>query len=112
MYCHGKIILEVVDWCAGQSGDNLGQEIVILSLLDVWCTLSDMHRALREADVILLLGARLNWILHFGRPPRFKPDVKIIQVGYVIEIHLLPRIVQLDLEWCSARTFSKRLHIP
>lgn len=36
--------------------------------------------ALQNADVILLLGARLNWILHFGRPPRFRKDVKIIQV--------------------------------
>ena len=38
------------------------------------------HRVLREADVILLIGARLNWILHFGRPPRFDPNVKVIQV--------------------------------
>eukprot|EP00164_Ancoracysta_twista_P002890 GFYU01003844.1.p1 GENE.GFYU01003844.1~~GFYU01003844.1.p1 ORF type:complete len:555 (-),score=74.72 GFYU01003844.1:1049-2713(-) len=36
--------------------------------------------ALKNADVIVLLGARLNWILHFGLPPRFAPDVKIIQV--------------------------------
>ena len=36
--------------------------------------------ALEKADVILLLGARLNWILHFGRAPRFDPNVKIIQV--------------------------------
>lgn len=36
--------------------------------------------ALQKADVILLLGARLNWILHFGRPPRFDPYVKVIQV--------------------------------
>ena len=41
--------------------------------------------ALLEADVILLLGARLNWILHFGRPPRFKPNVKIIQVDLCAE---------------------------
>ena len=33
---------------------------------------------LQNADVILLCGARLNWILHFGLPPRFKHDVKII----------------------------------
>lgn len=33
-----------------------------------------------NADVILLCGARLNWILHFGLPPRFKKDVKIIQL--------------------------------
>lgn len=36
--------------------------------------------ALQKADVILVLGARLNWILHFGRPPRFDSKVKIIQV--------------------------------
>lgn len=36
--------------------------------------------ALQHADAILLLGARLNWILHFGRAPRFAPDVKILQV--------------------------------
>lgn len=41
--------------------------------------------ALREADVILLVGARLNWILHHGRPPRFNKDVKILQVDIVPE---------------------------
>ena len=33
---------------------------------------------LGNADVIFLCGARLNWILHFGLPPRFKKDVKFI----------------------------------
>lgn len=41
--------------------------------------------ALQKADVVVLLGARLNWILHFGRPPRFDPNVKIIQVDIVPE---------------------------
>ena len=36
--------------------------------------------ALREADLILLIGARLNWILHFGRAPRFADDVKVVQI--------------------------------
>jgi 2-hydroxyacyl-CoA lyase 1 len=36
--------------------------------------------ALQEADVVFLVGARLNWILHFGQPPRFAPDVRIIQL--------------------------------
>lgn len=35
--------------------------------------------ALKEADLIILLGARLNWILHFGLAPRFNKEVKIIQ---------------------------------
>jgi 2-hydroxyacyl-CoA lyase 1 len=36
--------------------------------------------ALQDADVVLLLGARLNWIMHFGMPPRFAEGVKTIQV--------------------------------
>ncbi|KAM5465252.1 hypothetical protein MauCBS54593_006498 [Microsporum audouinii] len=36
--------------------------------------------ALKNADVVLLLGARLNWILHFGEAPRWSPNVQIIQV--------------------------------
>ncbi len=36
--------------------------------------------ALQQADVIFLMGARLNWIFHFGLPPRFAKDVKIIQL--------------------------------
>lgn len=41
--------------------------------------------ALREADLVVLLGARLNWILHFGRPPRFAPGVKVVQVDISAE---------------------------
>ena len=36
--------------------------------------------ALREADVVFLMGARLNWIMHFGLPPRFNPDVRVVQL--------------------------------
>ena len=36
--------------------------------------------ALQNADVVLLVGNQLNWQMHFGRPPRFSPDVKFIQV--------------------------------
>ncbi|CAG7830368.1 unnamed protein product [Allacma fusca] len=41
--------------------------------------------SLQKADVVLLLGARVNWMLHFGQPPRFNPNVKIIQVDVVPE---------------------------
>lgn len=41
--------------------------------------------ALKSADVILLLGARLNWILHYGEQPKFHPNVKIIQVDVASE---------------------------
>ncbi|HJN52930.1 MAG: oxalyl-CoA decarboxylase [Pseudomonadales bacterium] len=41
--------------------------------------------ALKEADVILLMGARLNWIMHFGLPPRFAEDVRILQMDIAAE---------------------------
>ncbi len=51
-----------------------------------WCDARlSFSRALLQADVIVLLGARLNWILHFGLPPRFSPHVKIIQVSYTLD---------------------------
>src|SRR6185437_869184 len=36
--------------------------------------------ALAHADLVVLVGARFNWIFHFGRPPRFAEDVKVIQI--------------------------------
>lgn len=37
--------------------------------------------ALKQADVMLVVGTRFNVILNFGRPPRFAPDVKVIMVN-------------------------------
>src|SRR6185312_8516506 len=36
--------------------------------------------ALREADVVMLVGARLNWLLGHGDAPQWNPDAKFIQV--------------------------------
>ncbi|VDO75038.1 unnamed protein product [Heligmosomoides polygyrus] len=41
--------------------------------------------ALRETDCVLLIGARLNWILHFGLPPRFNSNVKVLQIDIKAE---------------------------
>ncbi|XP_012587650.1 PREDICTED: 2-hydroxyacyl-CoA lyase 1 isoform X1 [Condylura cristata] len=49
------------------------------------CVGAARSRALQFADVIVLLGARLNWILHFGLPPRYQPDVKFIQIDICAE---------------------------
>nr|CAD7572589.1 unnamed protein product [Timema californicum] len=51
----------------------------------MFCVASARTMALQQADVILLLGARLNWILHFGRSPRFNPQAKIIQIDICAE---------------------------
>ncbi|KAF8854415.1 hypothetical protein BDZ45DRAFT_805848 [Acephala macrosclerotiorum] len=43
-------------------------------------TASARSAALKGADVVLLLGGRLNWILHYGEAPKWNPSAKIIQV--------------------------------
>ncbi len=41
--------------------------------------------ALQNTDLIFLIGARLNWIMHFGLPPRFREDVRVIQLDIAAE---------------------------
>ena len=36
--------------------------------------------ALRKADVVMLVGARLNWLLNHGEAPQWNPDTQFIQV--------------------------------
>jgi oxalyl-CoA decarboxylase len=36
--------------------------------------------ALRKADVVMLVGARLNWLLGHGDAPQWNPDAKFIQI--------------------------------
>uniref|UniRef100_H2YU90 2-hydroxyacyl-CoA lyase 1 n=1 Tax=Ciona savignyi TaxID=51511 RepID=H2YU90_CIOSA len=44
------------------------------------CVSAARSRALSNCDVVMLIGARLNWQMHFGRPPRYNKNVKVIQV--------------------------------
>lgn len=41
--------------------------------------------ALKEADVVLLIGARLNWLLSHGEAPKFNPAAKFIQMDIKAE---------------------------
>jgi thiamine pyrophosphate-dependent acetolactate synthase large subunit-like protein len=38
------------------------------------------NQAWKEADAVLIIGTRLNFIVGFGLPPRWAPDVKVVQV--------------------------------
>jgi acetolactate synthase-1/2/3 large subunit len=42
-------------------------------------------RAMSGSDVIMFIGARLNFILNYGRPPRFNPQTYMIQVDLAAE---------------------------
>ncbi|KAI9806708.1 MAG: hypothetical protein M1825_006165 [Sarcosagium campestre] len=86
--------------------------------------------ALAGADVVLILGARLNWILHFGEPPKWNPAAQLIQVdispeeigrnggsaslGLIGDIKTVTRQLHAELvhwKWdpSSSATFSQRL---
>eukprot|EP01065_Artemidia_motanka_P022391 TRINITY_DN26586_c0_g1_i1.p1 TRINITY_DN26586_c0_g1~~TRINITY_DN26586_c0_g1_i1.p1 ORF type:complete len:586 (+),score=182.88 TRINITY_DN26586_c0_g1_i1:68-1759(+) len=69
----------------------------VVSDADDRCVGAARSAALAGADVVVLVGARLNWILHFGQPPRWAADVKIIQIDICPEeIHQgLPTAVPL-----------------
>ncbi len=47
---------------------------------DPHSTASCRGLAMRTADVILLVGARLNWMLGYGKGKKYNPNVKFIQI--------------------------------
>jgi thiamine pyrophosphate-dependent acetolactate synthase large subunit-like protein len=42
--------------------------------------LNARSKAFTEADIVLAVGTRFNWVIQFGRPPRFAADLKVIHV--------------------------------
>ncbi len=49
--------------------------------------------ALREADVVLVVGTRLNYVFGHGRPPRFAADAKLIRIDVdPAEIAVTPHV--------------------
>jgi len=52
----------------------------LLSDLHPNCVSAARSTAISSADVVIFFGARLNWMLHFGLPPRFRADLKVVQV--------------------------------
>jgi acetolactate synthase-1/2/3 large subunit len=42
--------------------------------------LNARSKAFTEADVVLAVGTRFDWMIQFGRPPRFAADMKVIHV--------------------------------
>lgn len=48
-------------------------------------TASARSTALSHADIVLVLGARLNWIFHFGEAPKWNSKARFIQVDTAVE---------------------------
>src|SRR5919197_854875 len=43
--------------------------------------LAARNMAFQNADVVLFLGTRFNYVISHGQPPRFNPDAKVLQVN-------------------------------
>jgi 2-hydroxyacyl-CoA lyase 1 len=55
--------------------------------------------ALSHADVVLVLGARLNWILHYGSQPKWAEGVKFVRVD--VESEGLDDMVRSEVALCG-----------
>ena len=55
--------------------------------------------ALAHADVVLVLGARLNWILHYGSQPKWAEGVKFVRVD--VESESLDDVVRSEVGLCG-----------
>src|SRR4029077_2024795 len=44
------------------------------------CAAAARSFVLGQADVVVLIGARLNWLLGHGKPPQWSPTVRFVQV--------------------------------
>lgn len=49
------------------------------------CAASARSLVLSQADVVMLIGARLNWLLNHGKGKKWNPDVKFIQLDICAE---------------------------
>ncbi len=75
-----------------------------------FCVASARTVALQHADVVVLLGARLNWILHFGKPPRFQPNVFFIQVSKIKIFNIqYPQALHVSIFYANLK-FSQVFH--
>jgi len=59
------------------------------------CFLGARSYAFREADVVLVVGTRFNFIIGQGRPPRFSGDARFIQVD--VDAEEIGRVRSVEL---------------
>ncbi len=69
----------------------------VLPDLHPMCVSAARSHALQHADVIVIAGARLNWMLHYGGEPRFARDVKIIQLDVTSQDMHTNRVIDVPL---------------
>lgn len=63
-----------------------GMTNAISALGNAWARAEEqVRRFIEETQMPFLIGARLNWIMHFGLPPRFRKDLRVVQLDIAAE---------------------------
>lgn len=71
------------------------------------CVNAARTTALAEADAILMVGGRFNWIFHFGRGRQFNPNVRLAQISDVAEELFSAADVELGVVGAVATSVDK-----
>ena len=63
-----------------------------------YCYLTMRSAAFRDADLIMIIGTRMNYIIGHAAPPRFNPEAKIIRIDIdEEEVSTSPRRVDIGI---------------
>ena len=74
-----------------------------------YCYLSARSTAFREADLIIVLGTRMNYVIGHAAPPRFNASAKIVRIDIdPTELDTSPRALDLGMV-ADARTALRQL---
>jgi len=76
-----------------------------------YCANAARSLALSKADVVIVLGAALNWQLHFGEAPKWSKDANFI----LVDSYITPRdknVAHLSLEGPIGATVDRLLATP
>jgi acetolactate synthase-1/2/3 large subunit len=71
------------------------------------CLLGARSYAFKEADVVLVVGTRFNFVIGYGRPPRFSAQAKFIQVDVDSEEIGRTRSVDLGIVGDAKAVFAQ-----
>ena len=79
------------------SSDQLADYTGVLPDSAPNCVSAARSLALRDADVVVLVGARLNWMLHYGLAPRFG----VVEISYPSMIRRPRKSFDVLRQWYS-----------
>lgn len=108
-HAEGCIERVVHAWKVPFISSSMGRGVVPDS--SIYCANAARSLALSKSDVVVVLGAALNWQLHFGEPPKWSKDAKFI----LVDSYITPRdkrVAHISIEGPIEATVQRLLTTP